>query len=241
MPAGVTSPTKGPTSITLAWAASTDNVAVTAYKVYRGGSLITTVNSPALTFTDSGLTAATNYNYQVSAVDAAGNESAKTAALSITTSIGTPAPDTTAPSVPVGVTSTSKSATNISFTWTASKDDVAVTGYKLYRNNSLFQTVTSATLNYNDTSVLASTTYSYQVTAFDTAGNESAKSTALSVTTNASATPIGGDIDGSGHVNYVDLGILLSNYNKSSTQGDLNGDGRINYVDLGILLGNYGK
>jgi chitodextrinase len=71
-----------PTSVTVAWNASTDNVAVTGYQVRRGSTLLTTTSS--LSYTDSGLTPSTAYSYTVTAVDAASNSSAP-ATLSATT------------------------------------------------------------------------------------------------------------------------------------------------------------
>jgi hypothetical protein len=62
-------------SIGLAWNASTDNVAVTNYKLSRGGTLIATLPAATLTYTDTGLTASTAYNYSLVAVDAVGNTS----------------------------------------------------------------------------------------------------------------------------------------------------------------------
>ncbi|RYF03249.1 MAG: fibronectin type III domain-containing protein, partial [Oxalobacteraceae bacterium] len=74
--------TPGVGQVVLSWTASTDNVGVTGYKVRRSGTL---VGSPtATTFTDSGLTGGTQVSYTVSAIDAAGNESAQTAAVTAT-------------------------------------------------------------------------------------------------------------------------------------------------------------
>ncbi|WP_440900789.1 cellulose binding domain-containing protein [Actinosynnema sp.] len=70
-------------SVTLAWNASTDNVGVVAYDVYKGGDKATTVASP--TAIVSGLTADTSYQFSVVARDAAGNASAKSAALTART------------------------------------------------------------------------------------------------------------------------------------------------------------
>ncbi len=61
------------TSVSLAWNASTDNVAVTGYDVFRNGSLLITV--PGLTHTVGGLTAGTQYTFTVRARDGAGNVS----------------------------------------------------------------------------------------------------------------------------------------------------------------------
>jgi hypothetical protein len=70
-------------SLTLAWTASTDNVGVTGYRVYRNGALAGSVS--ATLFNDSGLAASTVYSYAVAAVDAAANTSAQSAPSSVTT------------------------------------------------------------------------------------------------------------------------------------------------------------
>jgi len=76
-------PTVDGTSVSLSWSASTDNVGVASYKVYRSTTLIATVTS-GTTFIDNGRTAGTTYTYSVAAVDAANNASAKSASKSIT-------------------------------------------------------------------------------------------------------------------------------------------------------------
>ena len=73
----------GSDSLTLAWNASTDNVGVTGYRVYRNGALAGTVS--AALFNDSGLAASTSYTYAVAAFDAAGNTSPQSAAAAVTT------------------------------------------------------------------------------------------------------------------------------------------------------------
>jgi chitodextrinase len=79
------SATGSPGSVALSWTASTDNVGVTAYRVYRNGKIVATTPNATPSYTDSGLTASTTYKYRISAIDAAGNESAKSVALSVTT------------------------------------------------------------------------------------------------------------------------------------------------------------
>jgi chitodextrinase len=166
--------------ITLTWTASTDNVGVTGYKVFRNGSQIATTATPG--YADSGLTLSTSYSYAVAAFDAAGNTSAQTAAINVTT-LG----DTTAPSVPTNLAGNAVSSTQITLTWTASTDNVAVTGYKVFRNGS--QIATTATPGYADSGLTLSTSYSYAVAAFDAAGNTSAQTTAINVTTLGDTTP----------------------------------------------------
>ena len=162
-------------SITFAWNASTDNTGVAGYRVYRGTTLATTTT--ALTFTNSSLTAATLYQYRVEAFDAAGNYAASNI-ISVTTLSGT---DATAPSVPTGLAVTSNTSSSIVLTWNAATDNVAVTRYYIYRNS--ISIANTTTRSYADNTVVASTSYQYTVTAADAAGNTSAQSVALSVTT----------------------------------------------------------
>ncbi|MBC2023997.1 chitinase [Listeria booriae] len=77
-------------AVPLSWSASTDNVGVAGYKVYRNGTEVATVSGTS--YTDTGLTASTAYTYTVKAYDAAGNVSAASTALSVTTKAGTVTP-----------------------------------------------------------------------------------------------------------------------------------------------------
>lgn len=70
-------------SVQLSWPASTDNIGVAGYQVYRDGALRGT--TPTTGYTDNGLTPKTSYSYQVAAYDAAGNVSAKSPARIVTT------------------------------------------------------------------------------------------------------------------------------------------------------------
>ncbi|MCU7821729.1 glycoside hydrolase family 6 protein [Kitasatospora sp. DSM 101779] len=185
-PSGLTSPAKTSGSVTLSWTASTDNVGVTGYDVYRGGALVG--SSATTSFTDTGLAASTAYSYTVKAKDAAGNVSAASATLSVTTSAGGTA-DTQAPTAPSGLTSPAKTSGSVTLSWTASTDNVGVTGYDVYRGGALVGS--SATTSFTDTGLAASTAYSYTVKAKDAAGNVSAASAALSVTTSAGGTGSG--------------------------------------------------
>ena len=96
-PTGLATSAVGATSATLSWTASTDNVAVTGYRLFQGGSQVGT--SATTSFGYTGLTCATTYTLGVAAVDAAGNVSG-TATKSVTTAA---CPDTTPPSTPVGL------------------------------------------------------------------------------------------------------------------------------------------
>jgi chitodextrinase len=82
-PAGLTSPSRTAGSVALSWTASTDNVGVAGYRVYRGSTEAGT--SATTSFTDTGLSPATSYTYTVKAYDAAGNTSAASAPVTVTT------------------------------------------------------------------------------------------------------------------------------------------------------------
>ncbi|MGP3782877.1 fibronectin type III domain-containing protein [Paenibacillus sp. 1A_MP2] len=86
VPAGLTSSFVTDTSVNLTWNASTDNVGVTGYEVYRNGTLA--ANTSTTTAVVTGLTAGTTYVFTVKAKDAAGNLSAASTSLSVTTSTG---------------------------------------------------------------------------------------------------------------------------------------------------------
>jgi chitinase len=89
VPASLTSPSQTSTTVNLAWAASTDNVGVTSYDIYRGGTILAGSSTTAST-TVTGLTASTAYTFTVKAKDAAGNVSAASSALSVTTGSNPP-------------------------------------------------------------------------------------------------------------------------------------------------------
>ncbi|MDO9446834.1 MAG: matrixin family metalloprotease, partial [Candidatus Nitrotoga sp.] len=83
LPTGLSATPVSSAQINLSWVASTDNVGVTSYKVFRGGTL---VGSPATTsFNDTGLTASTSYSYTLAACDAANNCSAQSNPVSAMT------------------------------------------------------------------------------------------------------------------------------------------------------------
>ncbi|MDI1461286.1 DUF4832 domain-containing protein [Catellatospora sp. KI3] len=197
---GVTS-----SSVSLSWSASTDNVGVTGYQVLRNGVQIAVATGTS--YTDTGRSAGTTYQYTVRAVDAAGNVSGTSAAVSATTT-GCSG-DCTAPSAPT-LSTTGKSDTTVSLSWTASTDNVGVTGYEVFRGSALVGSPTGT--SFTDTGLTASTAYSYTVKARDAAGNRSAASNAIAVTTDAAPQP--------------PTGLVLDNFDgtpayPSSTQNDL--------------------
>lgn len=164
-------------TVTLAWQASTDNIAVTGYQVYRNGALVGTSTSAG--FTDSGLTASTAYSYAVRALDAAGNQSLNSPVVAVTTRV----PDTVAPGAPGQPGASAITASSLTLTWAAATDNYGVSQYSIRRDGT--QVGTSVGTTFNDTGLNPSTAYSYTIFAQDSAGNVSPASTARSVTTAA--------------------------------------------------------
>jgi fibronectin type 3 domain-containing protein len=163
-------------AIDLSWTASTDNVAVTGYRIYRDGgpSPINTVNGT--TFSDAAPLG--THSYGVTAIDAAGNESGLSNIASATI-VGSG--DVTPPTAPTGLTATADLATGtIALSWTASTDDVAVVGYRIFRDNGTTPISTVSGTTFNDNGQLG--THVYAVAAIDAAGNQSALSNSATAT-----------------------------------------------------------
>lgn len=186
VPTGLTVTAASCTTATLAWSATTDSggSGLEGYRIYRNGVLVRQVAAPATTASETGLAPATAYTYALSAIDKAGNESAKGAAASATT----PAcPDATAPSVPTGLTASASGCNAIALAWTASTDTggSGVEAYRVFRNGVLAKEVAAPATSTSDGGLAASTAYTYAVSAVDKAGNESARSASAGATTAA--------------------------------------------------------
>ena len=165
-------------SITLNWNASSDNVGITGYRILRNSTVIATTSASTTSYSNTGLDSDTLYQYQVEAFDAADN-TAITNALAVSTLEDI---DSTSPSAPGNLAETSKTNTLAAFSWSASIDNVAVTGYRIFRDTQLITTLSAATTSYTNVGLSASTTYQFQVEAFDAAGN-TARTNNLSMTT----------------------------------------------------------
>ena len=182
-----TTPPTAPTSLTatfnattntidLSWTAATDNVAVTGYRIYRDGGPVPIRTVTGTTFSDAAPLG--THSYGVTAIDAAGNESSLSNIASATVVGGG---DTTPPTAPTALTATGNLATGtIELSWTASTDDVGVTGYRVFRDNGATPISTVSGTTFNDTNQLG--THVYAVAAIDAAGNQSALSNSATAT-----------------------------------------------------------
>ncbi len=179
---------KTASSLSFSWNPSTDNVQVYKYKIYRNSREVTTVNGTSSS--DSGFPANSTYIYTVSALDAAGNESAQSNSITFTSGTGsTSTADTQAPTVPQNLKTSAATQTAIQLLWTVSTDNVGVSGYHVFRNGAEIGKISGNT--YSDSNLIANTQYSYSVSAYDLAGNQSGKSSSLNASTLPS--PVTGD------------------------------------------------
>jgi len=184
-PAGDTTPPSQPgnllvsastaTSVSLTWAASTDDVAVSGYGLYVDGDPVSSATLPAATI--SGLACGSAYTLAVDAYDAAGNRSTKASAIATTAACA----DTQAPTVPADVRATSRTATSIALSWSPSSDNTGVVGYGLYRGGALVGTTAVTTGIFSGLTCNAN--YTLAVDAYDAAGNRSQQTTVMVATT----------------------------------------------------------
>jgi len=155
-------------AVTLAWNVS----GATSASIDNGVGNVTNVSSvtvyPSQTTT-----------YTLTATNSSGPV---TDVVTVTASSGA---DTQPPTVPTLVSATAASATEVDLTWTASTDNVGIAGYQILRNGSPLSSVPGTMLTYADTTASSATTYIYTVNAYDAAGNHSASSNAIQVTTPA--------------------------------------------------------
>jgi len=167
------------TEILVVWEASTDDKGVAGYNVYRNGELVGTTPYPV--FSDTGLSANTNYSYEVEAVDGRGQISAKSTA---TADVTLDTPDTTAPPAPTSATAT-VNGNVLALTWTSSQiDDVA--SFQILRGAKGSVTTPVATVTttaYTDVNLVDATEFCYVIKAVDAAGNESGVSNEICTST----------------------------------------------------------
>jgi chitodextrinase len=166
------------TSAKATWAApSTDYVAV-GYRVSLDGASAITVTE--LTYMFSALKDATTYRVDVWAVDAAGNISEPASATFSTR-------DITPPSKPPSLDATLITSTSATLVWTASSDNVAVTGYQVSLDNN--QPISVNGLQHTFNQLIKSTTYNAHVKAIDAAGNQSTLTSVTFTTAAVNITP----------------------------------------------------
>ncbi|HKQ23581.1 MAG TPA: putative glycoside hydrolase, partial [Burkholderiales bacterium] len=185
IPTGLRGTAVSSTQINLSWNASTDNVGVRGYQVFRNDTMIGTTTTTS--FQSTGLAANTTYSYRVLAFDTVNYSGWTPTAVSVRT-LGSPSgPDTTDPSIPTGLTGTAVSSSQINLSWNASTDNVGVRGYQVFRNDTMIGT--TANTWFQNTGLAAGTTYNYRVLAFDASNYSGWTPTAVSVKTLGTGSP----------------------------------------------------
>ncbi|MBG6129646.1 chitodextrinase [Aquimarina sp. EL_43] len=136
-------------------------------------------------------------------------------------SIKSSAPDTEAPSVPTGLSTSSVTSTTIGLSWNASTDNIGVSGYEVYQGATLITTVTST--SYTVTGLTPNTSYTFSVKAKDAAGNTSSSSnTASATTSDVSITYCAskGNNVSYEYIDYVELGGITNATAANAGYGD---------------------
>jgi chitodextrinase len=170
------------TSISLAWNASTDNVGVAGYGVYQSGAKVGTTTGTSFAF--GNLACGTTQTLGVDAFDAAGNRStiatitASTAACAVV--------DSTAPSMPTGLTQSGATTTSVALRWNPATDNVGVAGYRIYLKGASVATTSQTTHTLG--SLVCGTGYPVAVEAYDASGNRSPQTSIVASTSACSAT-----------------------------------------------------
>lgn len=168
--------------VDLSWNASTDNVGVTGYNVYQDGELVAISDSTSYTVTR--LKGSTTYTFSVKAIDRAGNISDESNSVIVTTG---ESDDKTPPAAPTGLKA-GAGVTSVSLTWNESTDENGVAGYNIYRDGILAGTSTKT--SFIVPGLESNATYTFTVSAFDDANNESEVSNAVISTTGGGFEPI---------------------------------------------------
>ena len=167
----------GPTSVSLAWDASTDNQSNWWYCVQRNGSGCVRVDPPNTTHTRNNLMPNTTHSFSVYAIDAAGNRSGDSNVVTYTTP-----PDTTPPSPTPVLSAAPVYPVRTTVRWTAATDDTSQVWYTLLRDGQIVFQDAIGLQFWPSLDLTPETTYVFTVRARDAYGN-SVESAPLSVTT----------------------------------------------------------
>ena len=131
IPTGLVATTLSSTQINLVWNASTDDVAVAGYRIFRGGSIIASTTS--LFYQDNGLTASTSYSYTVEAFDSVPRYSGESSLAYATTSaalVPSPSPSTATSTTGISGSTSGSAGLNIYNLFVTTSDTFGVIDFK---------------------------------------------------------------------------------------------------------------
>jgi len=170
---------KTSTSVTVSFGKATDVTGLSGYFIYANGVRTNAKTVCDTTYTITGLNLATSYEIYVSAADYAGHETKSDIITAVTYPV-----DNSAPSKPTGFIANSKTVSTISLIWNSSTDNVGVTGYDLFLNNTKLGFKQIQDTVYVITDLNPSANYNVKLVAYDFAGNTS-DTTSITVSTTA--------------------------------------------------------
>ncbi|MFD7746894.1 fibronectin type III domain-containing protein [Streptomyces sp. NPDC059698] len=181
-PRGVTAQASSSTSVHVMWKAASDDEKVGGYEVYRGKTKVKSVPATKTMIDVGGLAASTDYTFSVRAKDTAGNLSEPSEVVPVTTQ-ATPPQDDEPPTAPAKLTGRADGSRTATLTWGAAKDDVGVTSYDIYQEDSRIHSVPASETGAKLTGLRPGTVYTFTVRARDASDKSSADSNALDLTT----------------------------------------------------------
>ena len=135
-------------------------------------------------------------------------------------SIGDPVVDILAPSAPANLTASGVTQNSVNLSWTASPDNIGVTGYDVYKDGEFLATVTGT--SYTAGNLSAETQYDFYVKARDAAGNVSDASNTITIKTSASSINYCSSYGNgtSEFIKSVTVGSVTNNSGNNSGYGD---------------------
>src|SRR5213082_1640449 len=169
VPTGLRATAVSSSQINLSWAASSDNVGVSGYRVFRNGAQIATTS--ATSFPNTGLSPSTTYSYTVAAFDAAGNLSAQSSPASATTPA---ASDTTPPTVSITSPANGAPVKGTVIVTASASDNVGVVGVQFLLDNGVNGSADVTTAPYSvswNTATVSDGSHKITAIARDAAGN----------------------------------------------------------------------
>ncbi|MEP6803954.1 MAG: fibronectin type III domain-containing protein, partial [Flavobacterium sp.] len=164
----------GTTTISLSWTASTDNVAVTNYILYRSGALPIQLGN-VLAYNVSELSPGTAYSFYITATDAAGNSSTSNTVNETTKSI-------VEPTIPTILTAVLSGVNRIELSWKISTNNGSGVVYEIYRKenypDAIFLSIHQTTETYyTDRGINSDFNYTYYIVSLDDDGKPTSHST----------------------------------------------------------------
>jgi len=186
VPTGLTATAVSSSQINVSWNASTDSApkrvtpsGVKGYNIYRGGFFLKQLLAPSTSTSDINLMPATTYNYTVTAVDNAYNESAQSAPVSVTT----PAAHT-APTANAGLSQSGSVGSAVTFNGSGTAYGATIVSY-----NWTFGDGASASGQSVSHAYTSAGTYTVTLTATDNLGASGSATTTATITNSVHAPP----------------------------------------------------